>query len=184
MVDSGGLWLPTALTSISTNGWQTNQFLGDVNIQRGLVVSNVFVKSTSGTSVLSSGTNLTFNIDANNGGGTINTKAQFTVATNTLTAALPVINTIYTNNTVRLYLNIGVVLPSSIGGGSACAIWQANGTFTNYQSIVASEPGVASAETNNCTAFIGPNALYMITNVGTVGGTPSLIQGLWNEIRN
>jgi hypothetical protein len=96
-----------------------------------------------------------------------------TTRTNTLTKALPVHNDIYTNNNMRLNLNVNML--TAIGTG--VAVWTVSGSTTNYFD----RKVMNAVTTNSVTGWIQPNALYGVTNFQ--GTAPTLIPGEWNETR-
>lgn len=145
--------------------------------------SNVVATATDGIARWSSGTNLTGILDVNLGAGTLQTKALYTNTTNSPSANLPLINAIYTNNTLRMVLNVGVAMPTGITTISGAACWTVNGTATQYMGMVTSPLGASGAITNTIIGHIQPSALYMITNIATAAGAPNVVQGLWNETR-
>jgi hypothetical protein len=136
-----------------------------------------------GSSTWSGGTNNTVTISVNNSTGTLFLDGQMTMTTNTISAALPVINTVYTNNTHMLHVSAGVVFPTAISSVSASALWVMSGSQTQYFGTYTTCAGVSGAVTNTVSGWVQPNALYMVTNIATGAGTPALVQGLFNETR-
>jgi hypothetical protein len=136
-----------------------------------------------GSSTWSGGTNNTVTISVNNSTGTLFLDGQMTMTTNTISAALPVINTVYTNNTHMLHVSAGVVFPTAIASVSSSALWVMSGSQTQYFGTYTTCAGVSGAVTNTVSGWVQPNALYMVTNINTGAGTPALVQGLFNETR-
>lgn len=176
-INSGMLQIPAAGVGTITNN-------GSFTTLNTLTASNLVISTTTGTSVLSSGTNQTLQLVANSASGTLQTQAKFTAQTNTLTAALPLINVIYTNNNQRLFVNAGVALPTGLTSVSASALWTVSGADTNFMGMAMSSAGVNGAVTNTCVGWVQPNALYMISNITTTAGTPALVQGMYREVRH
>jgi hypothetical protein len=165
-INGGVLTIPIAGGTVSNNtSFVTQNTLG---------ASNVVVKSFDGTTTINSGTNLLTRIISGSSAGILQTEALFTSRTNTLTAATPVVNAIYTNNAIRLNLNVS----ATFGATSAGYIWVLSGAQTNEFSLK-SNNGVG-AVTNSMDAWIPPSALYMVSNsLGTI----TLHPGRWNETR-
>ena len=153
--------------------------------QNTLFASNMVTRSTDGFARWTTIAGVTnAEIIVNAGAGPLATKALYTVATNAITAALPVVNTIYTNSTgQRMRLIAGVNLPTGLTSVSAAAGWSVSGNFTNYPvGMTMSSAGVNGAITGSVMMVVQPGALYMVSNVTTTAGTPSLAQGLWTAV--
>ena len=166
-IGSGVLNLPVLSSTMISNSGAGFYTTGQI------IASNIVSQTTDGIAYLNSGTNTSMRIIANGSAGTILTEGLFTTRTNTLTASLPVLNTIYTNNAQRLNLNVsyGAV------AGSGNYVWTVSGSQTNTIGMHVS----TSTTTNTVSGWIQPNALYMFSNFS--GTAPTLIPGQWNEIR-
>lgn len=170
--------------SIAASGAGQTTNAADLFVLRTVTTSNLVVTTTTGTSVISSGTNLTMIVDTANGAGTMITRSLSIFATNTPSAALPVLNSIYTNGNQRMILSAGVRLPSTATQVSCVAVWTTTASGeTNFWSPVSSIGVAGGVATNFTIGHVQPNAFYAVTNLDVSGGAPSLIQGMWNENR-
>ncbi len=165
-INSSTLIIPASSTGTTTN-------TGNFTSINTITASNFISKSFTGTSKITSGTNLIMQLDVNAGAGTLQTTALMTITTNSPTAALPVVNAIYTNNNQRLDLTVSALFPA----GSGAAIWTVNGSATNYFD----RKIITAITTNGVHGLIQPFALYGLTNF--IGTAPTPIPGEWNETR-
>lgn len=164
-INSGVLILPPDSVGTITN---STSFTSLGTIQG----TNIVATTPNLYSTITTGSATNLDIIVNGGASPLRTKALFVSTTNTISAALPVVNAIYTNDTTRLYVNTSFVM----GANSGVALWTVLGNNTNFQSTV----GSSIASTNSVDGVVPPTALYMFTNFL---GTTTIIQGRHNENR-
>lgn len=169
---NSGVWqIPTSTTGTVTNNAGSGSGIA-VSFLNGIIASNVVTRTTDGTAYIDSGTNQLMRIIANNSAGVIQTEGLFTARTNTLTATLPVINAIYTNNGLRMSLNV----TAAFAPGGEAGIVSIFGTTTQ----IFARSRYPIAVTNWMSGNIQPTALYYVSNFA---GTVTLRPGEWNETR-
>ena len=142
-------------------------------VQNTLSASNIVTRSTDGFAYDTTVAGVTNKIESvNAGAGIKETRALYMFSTNTLSAALPEINTIYTNNLSRMNLAV----TATFDAGSSAYIWTVSGSQTNEFGLY----GTSVASTNTIVGYVQPSALYMVSNgLGTV----TLHPGRWNGVR-
>ena len=142
----------------------------------GVASNNVplVVGGTGGISSISSGTNLTMNLNVNSGAGVLNTQARYTTSTNSSSGPV-VMNLVYTNNTIqRLRITTGVVMPTADATKNVVEFWVMGGGETN-KNIVTTYGGVAiSPVTQTFGGTVQPTDLYMWTNTVSTPGASTL----------
>lgn len=150
--NSGLLSIPLAGGTISNNTSFTS-----INM---LMASNGVFTTTDGSSVITSGTNLTMRLIS---AGRINLEGTFTASTNTPAGINPTMNVMNTNGNQRLFVNIACAFSAN----SSAFIFSstANGPKNKHSTSI--------AETNSLTAWINPGSLWCPSNnVGTVVTIP------------
>lgn len=169
-----GLNINSGMLAIPTVGVVTNSAAGSgFYTQNTLFASNVVVRTTDGTSTISSGTNLTMTITAGSGAGTLKLEGLFTTRTNTLTGT-PVMDRWFTNNANRASVRTAVTLPTTLTTYSMVGFFTISGGVTN-KSYMSSYAGLAATYTNSFGPFdVDPFAFYIWTNLNTTAGTPTI----------
>lgn len=177
---NGSTWTIANNPQVNTDVWRWPGAGGTITngtslySQNTLFASNMITRSTDGIAYVTTVAGVSNLIETVNGSAGIKeTRALYMFSTNTLTAALPVINTIYTNNSVRLNLSV----TATFGANSSAYIWTAtSGGITNEWGLF----GTSVATTNSVFGLIQPNSFYMFSNgLGTV----TLHPGRWNGAR-
>jgi hypothetical protein len=163
MLNSGVRYDPPSIAGTVTNGAATNLFTAAIIGNDGVTCSNLTVKTINGESTISSGTNLIFNIDTAGGSGFQRTKGMFLATTNTLAGINVAMNTMNTNGSQRLHVDITVAYGAN------------SGTFI-YSSTAQSPKSrrfTSVAGTNFVDCWIQPFAVWAISNyVGTATVVP------------
>jgi hypothetical protein len=167
-----GLNFGSSQLNVTASGAITNNSNGIYSFGTITGSNIVSLLPASSNSVWTAQTGATNMIIDGSGSIPLQTKALFSLSTNTLTAALPIKDTFYTNNSTRLFLSANTAFSANSGG----YLLTISGTFTQKWGRVF----FPSAGTNYISGMVDPNALYKVT---TESGTINLIPGEWNESR-
>lgn len=163
-------------TQTYPNGFNYNAGVVIFPVDSTGVISNnapMVIGGTGGISTISSGTNLTLNLNINSGAGVLNTQARYTTSTNSSSGPV-VMNLVYTNNTIqRLRVSTGIVMPTAVASQSTVEFWAMGGGETN-RSIIMTYAGVNGTATQTFGGTVQPTDLYMWTNTVSTPGASTL----------
>lgn len=157
-----GLNIAAGQLIIPSTGTLTNQSsFTSLNKVQG---SNIVATTTDGIFRLSSGTNMTGILDVNQGAGVLQTKAMYTVSTNTPAGINPAVNVINTNGSQVAYVSINC----AFGANAGAFLWTSTALSPKARFFTPT-----AGTTNYIVGWVQPSALWAISNyVGTVTAIP------------